>query len=921
MEFRVLGPVEVVGDGAAIALGGLKQRALLAELLLSRGAIVPRERLVDALWGDRPPPSAQSSLQVYVHGLRRAVGADRVETRGSSYRVCVEPDEFDLVRFERLLARGRRALADGAPAEADEALDAALGLWRGEALADLGDSPVRSAASGLEELRRQAFELRIDARLALGEHDEVIALLEELILDEPYRERLREQLITALYRAGRQRDALAAYQDARRTLADELGVEPGPQLRELERAILRHDEALLSERRAPTARPTLPVSPTPLVGRRLELAALEAMVRGDGARLVTLTGPGGTGKTRLALAAAEQIANGSRDGAVFVDLSSIHDAELIPGTVASALGVDDPREVESRLRDSSLVLVLDNLEQMAETAAPIVATLLERAPRLRILATSRIPLRVRGEQEYPVEPLPVADPGRPFEVLAGNEAIALFAARTVAVDPAFELTPRNAQSVARVCARLDGLPLAIELAAARARTLPVDQLERRLERALDLLVGGARDLPPRQRTLRATLDWSFELLEEDARVLLPRVAVFAGGFALESLEALGGDASLPALDALLEASLVRRRGDRFDVLETIREYALGRLTVDEEAALRAQHAAHFLEVAEAAWEGILAGDEAEADGMRALDAETENLRAAFDHALASGDDETGVRLAIAQRWYWMVRGRIAEGRAAFAWATSVDIEPVMHAAALNGSATFAKHQGDIAAAREQWEEALATFRAHGDGGEAARCYAELGGVAVADGDLRLAYAMYEEAAELFCELGQPVREAIAVSNLAAIAADLDDLEASVSFGERAIEVQRGLRDWPDLAVSLANLAPTELRRGNLEVSRALLEEAVRLAEEYGYQLLLAHAVAVAAELAAVDGEAELAARLVGAAEAAFPALGGTVPEGVHLAFARIFARIGDERSAQLEAGRALSVDDALGEARHLFSGD
>jgi non-specific serine/threonine protein kinase len=181
--------------------------------------------------------------------------------------------------------------------------------------------------------------------------------------------------------------------------------------------------------------------------------------------------------------------------------------------------------------------------------------------------------------------------------------------------------------------------------------------------------------------------------------------------------------------------------------------------------------------------------------------------------------------------------------------------------------------------------------------------------------------MYEEAAELFCELGQPVREAIAVSNLAAIAADLDDLEASVSFGERAIEVQRGLRDWPDLAVSLANLAPTELRRGNLEVSRALLEEAVRLAEEYGYQLLLAHAVAVAAELAAVDGEAELAARLVGAAEAAFPALGGTVPEGVHLAFARIFARIGDERSAQLEAGRALSVDDALGEARHLFSGD
>jgi predicted ATPase/DNA-binding SARP family transcriptional activator len=916
MEFRVLGPIEVVGDGAAIALGGPKQRALLAELLLSRGAAVPRERLVDALWGDRPPASAQSSLQVYVHGLRRAVGADRVETRGGSYRVRVEPDELDLVRFERLLAHGRRALTEGAPAEADEVLDAALGLWRGEALADLGDSPVRAAAPGLEELRRQALELRIDARLALGEHDEVIAVLEELVETEPYRERLREQLITALYRAGRQRDALAAYQGARRTLADDLGIEPGPALRELERAILRQDEGLAIPRPS-GGRPTLPAPTTPLIGRRLDVAALEAMVRGDGARLVTLTGPGGTGKTRLALAAAEQIAAGSRDGAAFVDLSSIQDAELLPVAVASALGLEDPRDLESRLRDSSVLLVLDNLEQMAEPAAPLVAVLLERAPRLRIFATSRVPLRVRIEREYPVQPLPVPDPARTFEELAGNEAIALFAARACAVDPAFALTPVNAPTVGRICVRLDGLPLAIELAAARVRTLPLGQLERRLEGALDLLVGGARDLPPRQRTLRSTLDWSFELLDQDARELLPRLAVFSGGFTLESLETLGGEEAVPALDALIQASLVRRHEGRFGLLETIREYGLSRLEPDEEAALRVEHAAHFLEVAESAWEGILAGGEPEAEGMGTLDAETENLRAAFEHARWVGDDETLVRLALAQRWFWLVRGRFAEAGAAFTAAVVADVEPLLHGAALNGAATFAVHQGDAATAKEQWEEALEIFRLHGDDREAARCFAELGGVAVAEGDLASAREMYEEAAGLFHELGQPIREGIALSNVASIAGDLGELESAVAFGERAIKIQRGLRDLPDLAVSLANLAPTELRRGNVEQARSLLREAVEIAEEYGFQLLLAHAVAIAAELAA-EREPELAARLVGAAETAFAGIGGAVPEGVRLAFARISDRIGDGFEAQLAGGRALLADQALDEARHLF---
>ncbi|HET8605697.1 MAG TPA: BTAD domain-containing putative transcriptional regulator [Gaiellaceae bacterium] len=909
-EFRLLGPVEVMGDGAALALGGPKQRALLAELLLRRGAAVPRERLVDVLWGERPPPSAIASLQVYVHGLRRAVGAERLETRGASYRLLVEPDELDVARFERMLAEARAALADGAPGRADELLAAALALWRGEALGDLGDSPVRAAASGLEDLRLQALELRVDARLALGEHREVVPQLEELVAAEPYRERLREQLVLALYRSGRQEDALAAYRDARRTLADDLGVEPGPALRELERAVLRHDPALTLERRETAARPRLPAPATPLVGRRLEIAAVEAILARDGVRLVTLTGPGGAGKTRLALAVAERLAHESRDGAAFVDLSDVHDAGLILPTIGQVLG-EEAHTVEARLADSSLLLVLDNLEQVAADAAPALAELLASAPRLRVLATSRVPLRVSGEQEYAVPPLPA------------HEAEALFAARASAVDTEFALTEETTPSVARICARLDGLPLALELAAARVRVLPLRTLEVRLENALDVLVGGARDLPTRQQALRATLDWSFALLPGPAQALLARLAVFAGGFELDDLEAvLGTDAGEP-LAALVEASLVRRRGERFTVLQTIREYAHARLhergEVDD---LRRRHAARYVEVAEGAWPLILQGGVVEAEGMAILEREADNLRAAFEWATAAGDGDTVVRIAVAQRWLWLVRGRFVEGRAAFDAAVEARVEPTLHAAALNGAATFAAHQGDSARARDQWNEALAIYRAHGDEQEAARCVAELGGVAVAEGDLEQAWALYEEAALRFDQLGNRVRQGVALSNLAAIADQRDELARSVEYGERAIALQREIDDPLDLAVSLANLSPTVLRLGDVDRARALLREAVDLAEEFGHTLLLAHTLAVASELAACDGDGMLAARLIGATEVAFAAIGGHVPEGERRAFVRILARLDlpeDEVERARDEGRTWPLETSLAEARRLVS--
>lgn len=898
-----MGPVEVVVEGGAVALGGPKQRALLAELLLRRGSAVPRERLVDALWGEEPPASAISSLQVYVHGLRRAVGADRFETRGNAYRVCVEPEELDVARFERLLAEARDALAGGAPSHADELLASALALWRGDALADLGDSPVRGAAAGLEDLRLQALELRVDARLALGEHREVVAELEELVAVEPYRERLREQLVLALYRSGRQQDALDAYQDARRAL-DELGVEPGPALRELERAVLRHDPTLAAEERSETPKLRLPASPTPLVGRRLELTAVEAILRRDEVRLVTLTGPGGTGKTRLALAVAEHLAPEVRGGAAFVDLSSIRDAELILPTIGQVLGVADAHELESRLASASALLVLDNLEQLAADAAPLVARLLASAPRLRLLVTSRIPLRVSGEHEYSVPPLPL------------SEAVALFVARARAIDPTFTLGDETASAVERICARLDGLPLAIELAAARIRTLPLSALEQRLDRALDVLVGGARDLPSRQQTLRATLDWSFELLDEDAQKLLTHLAVFAGGFGLADVEAVTGEDPIEPLSALVEAGIVRRRDDRYTLLETVREYALDHLGDADE--MRRRHLAHYLDVAEASWAVIYVGGPEEKESTALQEREADNFRAALAFAAASGENDAVVRLACAQRWTWLMRGRFAEARAAFATAAAVEVEPLLHAAALNGLATFALHQGDTRDADALWTKALAINREHGDHGEAARCLAELGAVAVAERDFDLARQRYEETAVLFRELGNRMREGIAVSNLAAIAADTGDLHSAVEFGERAIALQREIDDQPDLAVSLANLSPAVLRLGDVDRARTLLREAVEISEEYGHTLLLAHTLAVAGELAAVAGDGALALKLCGATEAAFAAIAGDLPEGERLAFERIRARVGEVDPAWQEEGRGWPLEVALEVARPLF---
>jgi predicted ATPase/DNA-binding SARP family transcriptional activator len=558
----------------------------VASLLLRANSVVGRDVLIDELWGDDPPASAVHSLEVYVSRLRRLLPG-RLETHEGGYLVRVDAAEVDATRLEELLDASRRARAAGDAARAGERVDAALSLWRGPALSGLElVGALAAEAVRLEELRLSCLEERAECALATGRHAEILPEIESLARRYPLRERVRAQLMLALYRCGRQADALAEYRRARRELVDELGIEPGVALRDLERAILCQEPGIGAV--------VVPRPAGAFIGREREVPAVLELLE-SGARLVTLVGPGGVGKTRLALEVAAR-----RADAVLVSLGGLEDPAVVPTSIMSALG------------DSETLVVLDEVEGVL-AAAPAVVDLLARTPRLRVLATSRVPLRVAGEHEFHVAPLAMPD----------AVAFLRWQARALGVDPGAEEVLRE------ICRRLDGLPLAIELAVARLRVLSAGALLERLDRRLEVLVGGRRDAPERQRTLRATIAWSYELLSPSEQRVFAAFAAFAGGCTIELAEPVC-DAALGDLESLVEQSLLRRAGGRLMMLETVREFALERLAdrVDAES-VRLRHALAFLALAESAEEALRSGRPD--TWLARLEEEYANLRTAERH--------------------------------------------------------------------------------------------------------------------------------------------------------------------------------------------------------------------------------------------------------------------------------------------------
>ncbi|MFE7185964.1 BTAD domain-containing putative transcriptional regulator [Streptomyces erythrochromogenes] len=691
MRISMLGALDVRGeDGSGVGVGGTRLRALLILLALEPGRVVASELLIDGIWAEEPPAGAANALQALVSRLRRALPGAVVESHPAGYRLAVEPDAVDVVRFERLASEGRAALARD-PEAAARVLREALGLWRGPALLDVAGSDFfRAPVTRLSELRTAALEDRIEADLRVGRGRELTTELTSLVAEHPLRERLVGALMRALVAAGRPAEALTAYAAAREALAEELGADPSPELSALHTAVLRGEvpagaapaPAVAAQSPAPAAQST-PPTPAPLtnlrsglasfVGRDDDVAHVASLL--GAFRLTTLTGPGGAGKTRLAVQSARPLLDRFPDGVWLVELAPLGAGADVAPAVLNALALrehgaaaGDPLDrLAAALRTRTALLVLDNCEHLIEAAASLADRLLGECPGLRILATSREPLGLTGEALWPVHPLALPPRDADAAQAMSYASVRLLNDRAAAARSGFAVTEETAAAVTRICRALDGMPLAIELAAARLRTMSAEQLASRLDDRFRLLTGGARSAPRQHRTLRAVVDWSWELLTEPERALLRRLAAFPGGATVEAAEGVcaGGPVEeydvLDLVTSLADKSLLVTDGDgRYRMLETIRAYGLDKLAqAGEEEAVRRAHAAYFTGLARAADPYLRRSEQLE--WLARLTAEHDNLSAALRGAIAAGEARAAVRLVAAAGWYWWLSGHKADG--------------------------------------------------------------------------------------------------------------------------------------------------------------------------------------------------------------------------------------------------------------------
>ena len=769
MEVRILGGLEVLRDGTQIDLGPPRQRVLLARLLINPGETVTSDRLVEDLWPGDVPDTARHALHVYVSKLRAALGPDRdrLIRRNTGYRFSIEPDELDASCFMAQVAEGRASLDRGDPETALAQLESALAMWRGPFLADIADEEfVRAEAVRLNEVRLVALEQRVAAGLELGRHDALIEELRDLTAQHPFSERFWEQLMLALYRCGRQAEALRVFQSARTQLAEELGIEPGSALRHLEEQILAQDPSLnLSDTPDPGIAPNnLPLLRTSFIGRQQDLELGSELLAES--RLLTLTGPPGSGKTRMAIRLAANHVGDFSHGTFFIPLAAVPEVSLIDTTIARTLGLREvPGEspldsLKAFLRDRRVLLLLDNFEQIIE-GAPLISDLLNAAPQINIMVSSRSPLGLTGEQEFPISPLAVPAIGEsldPAEVL-DYDAVALFVTRARGSDPNFALDSSNARAVAEITARLDGLPLAIELAAARIRLLTPQDLLARLEQSLSILTGGPADAASRHRTLRDAIAWSYDLLQPDEQTLFRRLGVFRGFTlaAATTVTDLPEEMVFAGIDSLLSKSLIYRPVDigeaRFGMLETLRVFALEQLgSAGEREEVITRYVTYFCHLAEKIEPELT--KEMQHAATRVLAQELDNIRHALLHTLDADDPDPGLLLTGCIWRFWQSSGHLAEPmRWLEALLASERATDAARAKGLTGLAGLAYWQGDYAKALDRYEEVLDIYRRLDDRNSEAETLFGMSLSATWTGDIDAGERLAHEARSAFEEIG------------------------------------------------------------------------------------------------------------------------------------------------------------------------
>jgi predicted ATPase/DNA-binding SARP family transcriptional activator len=878
LQFRILGPIEVTRKGSIIQLGGRRQRMLLALLSVQGGRVVTGDWLIDQMWqGD--PPAGASTLPSYVSRLRTVLGGkSTIENSASGYRLDISPDQVDARQFERMVDEGRTALADGKARRAALRLRAALALWRGRPFGELGDEgALRDEAQRLEELRLLALEARIDADLAGDAGAELVDELEAVVRRYPYRERFWAQLMLALYRGQRQADALAVYQRARHVLNEEVGLEPGLALRELELAILRQDVPGVAP---PEARHNLPAQASSFIGREAELDEIERLM--DDTRLLTLTGVGGVGKTRLGLESAARLRPDLPDGVWFADLSGFaHGSRVAPG-VALAMGLGEHAAVAvagalaEHVRDRRLLIMLDNCEHVIEAAADLAERLLTAGAGVRILATSREALGVHGEVDYPVRPMAAPPVGSSPSGILASEAVRLFLGRARAARPHLPDDDQALATVARIARDLDGLPLAIELAAARAKALSLDEIANRLTDRFRFLVSWRRLSPARHRTLREAMDWSFELLTSEEQQLLAGLSVFAGSFTLDAVTRICVDGdegrALGLIERLVAASLVVPEeldgGMHYRLLATVRDYAAGRL--DETAAeqVRRAHAEYYLRLAERA--DLTADRRGTGQRVDLAVAAQDNLRGALAWAVERGAVSFGLELATSLERFWAIH----DPREGLRWFAALlersearEIPPILRANALRAYGGAADISGEDDLAQALWNQSLAVFRELGDEAGQAVLLHRLAISAQRRGDLGRARELVDASHNIHERLANRWGMAQTLGTLGAIARDEGDYPRAVELLESSMELAREARVTWWVSGALAELANLSIAAGQLDDADRRARESLTLAEHMGDRAGRVFGVGLLARVAAERGQHEVARSLWAAVQA------------------------------------------------------